>query len=108
MTQKNVVSFTREHSKRYGVFVVRDSKGYRFIDKDPVIDLFREAVRRSGLKVSQIAKQSRVTPTTLHSWLGGKTRRPQHATLRAALNACGYNEQFINTTTGHMLRFSQR
>lgn len=93
---------------RLGVFIIKDRQGYRFIDKDPVIGLFQEAKRRSQLNLKQIAEESRVALATLRSWDSGKTRKPQHATLRAALRACGYNEQFVNPRTGHMLRFSQR
>lgn len=76
--------------------------GYRFLDKDPVIDYFREAMRRSGLTYAQIAVKSGITTQTLRKWDLGETRRPQAITLRFAMEACGFTEVWLDAE-GHKL-----
>ena len=70
--------------------------GYRFLDKDPAIDTFREAMRKSGLTFQQIALTSGVTAATLRKWDKGTTLKPQHLTLRFAMSACGFEEVWID------------
>src|SRR6185437_5874266 len=70
--------------------------GYRFKDKDPAIDAFRAALERSGLSLAQVSTRSNVSLTTLYNWDYGKTKKPQHATLSAAMEACGYKEVWMN------------
>ena len=69
--------------------------GYRWLDKDPVIDVFREAMRKSGLSYDDIASKSGVRPGTLRRWDKGDTKKPQHLTLRFAMEACGYREAWL-------------
>lgn len=68
--------------------------GYRFLSKDPVIDLWRTAKEQSKLSFEEIAAKSGITKNTLMRWDFGETRRPQHITLRFAMSACGYEEVF--------------
>ena len=70
-------------------------KSYNFVDKDPVIDKMRTMVNREGLKYSEISNLSGVSPTTMHNWFEGKTKRPQYATVMAVVNALGYKHSFI-------------
>lgn len=72
--------------------------GYRFLDKDPIIDVFREAMRQSGKTASKIADDAGLARTTTRGWDVGDTRRPQHVTLRAAMAACGYREVWMSNT----------
>ena len=67
---------------------LRIYKSYNFVDKDPIIDYTRTRVFAQG-GPSKISKASGVTATTLYNWYGGKTRRPQFATIAAVLLACG-------------------
>jgi transcriptional regulator with XRE-family HTH domain len=64
-------------------------RGYLFIDKDPVIDVIRTKVQDSKQKVAHVAHDSGVSPTTLGNWFGGKTKRPQFATVAAVAGALG-------------------
>lgn len=70
--------------------------GYRFLDKDPVIDVYRTARERTGMTFAQIALKSGVTEATLRAWDYGATKRPQHLTLRFAMDAMGYKETWVN------------
>lgn len=65
-------------------------KSYSFRTKDPVIDELRELQRKSGLKDTAISESSGVSPTTIHAWFKGKTRKPQSATVEAAGRAMGF------------------
>jgi DNA-binding phage protein len=65
-------------------------KSYSFVDKDPVIDVIRTVVQQSGMTYKAIHEASSVSTQTLHGWLDGDTRKPQHATMNAVLRACGY------------------
>ena len=66
--------------------------GYRWLTKDPIVDVFRRAKEISGLTFAEIALKSGVTEGTLRKWDYGTTKRPQHLTMRFALEACGFRE----------------
>jgi hypothetical protein len=76
---------------------VRVYQTYRFINKDPIIDVLRTAMqdeaKRRGvtLKVMQqiIAEESGVTVTTFEGWFKGGTKRPFNATVLAVATAIG-------------------
>lgn len=67
-------------------------KTYVFRDKDPVIDVLRTAKADAKAKDSAIAATSGVSSSTLHGWFGGKTRKPQFATVVAVARAIGATE----------------
>jgi hypothetical protein len=62
---------------------------YRFIDKDPVIDVLRTAQQDANIKPGKIATASGVSPSTIHGWFYGKTRKPQFATVVAVARSIG-------------------
>lgn len=64
--------------------------GYRFIEKDPVVDEVREAIRKSGMSLKWISDTSGVSPGTLSKWDKGSTKRPQNLTVTFVMNALGY------------------
>jgi hypothetical protein len=72
---------------------------YRFIDKDPVIDVIRtEAQRYGNLSHSQLLKlslDSGVSVSTLHNWFNGDTRRPQSLSTRFVLQALGVAIRYV-------------
>lgn len=63
--------------------------GYRFIGKDPIIELAVARWRMSGLSVRRIAALSHVAPSTIHNLDTGKTRQPRHLTMAWMLDALG-------------------
>ena len=67
------------------------TQGYRFIDKDPMIDLVCHLIEKDGRKYSELAEKSGVAATTMRNWDKGKTRRPQNITIRAVLRTVGYD-----------------
>jgi transcriptional regulator with XRE-family HTH domain len=73
-------------------------KSYNFVDKDPIIDYIRTVIRDSGMKLKNISLESGVSYYTINSWLYGKTKRPQAASINAVLRACNY--QLSITTLG--------
>ena len=77
--------------------------GYRFLTKNPVIDLYRTARERSGKSIEKIAEESGVTVQTLKKWEYGETRTPRHITIRFAMYAAGYDETWHNPQTGDTL-----
>ena len=62
---------------------------YRFVDKDPVIDVLRTAQQDAKVKPSAIATASGVSSSTLHNWWHGRTRKPQFATVVAVARSIG-------------------
>ena len=63
---------------------------YSFVEKDPVIDVLRTMKRTTEMKDSELAHLSNVSVSTIRNWFGGRTRRPQFATVAAAAVAMGY------------------
>lgn len=61
---------------------------YRFIDKDPVIDIARQAVQEDGRSWSKIEEQAGVSQGLLSRWFNQDTKRPQHLTVKFILDAC--------------------
>jgi transcriptional regulator with XRE-family HTH domain len=70
-------------------------KSYVFVDKDPIIDEVRTIVQASGWTHKRIQEESGVTTMTLRNWFGGKTMKPQAATLNAVARALGYKLGFV-------------
>jgi len=68
---------------------------YNFVDKDPVIDKVRTLIKREGWSPKDIHEKSGVSPTTLHNWFEGKTKRPQYCTIMAVVSAMGYRQAFV-------------
>ena len=73
---------------------------YRFIDKDPIIDVIRTAMQRRGNaspdQINRVAYDAGIHPGTLHNWLNGDTRRPLSITTRFVLEALGVTIKYID------------
>jgi hypothetical protein len=73
---------------------------YRFINKDPIIDIIRTAMQRRGNaspeQINRIAFDAGIHPGTLHNWLDGDTRRPLSITTRFVLEALGVTVRYID------------
>lgn len=67
------------------------AQDYRFIDKDPVIDVIRTEVQRQGNmskgQLQRLSLDSGVSVQTLHNWFNGDTRRPLSLSTRFVLEA---------------------
>jgi len=74
-------------------------KSYRFIDKDPIIDQMRTMLADSGMTYGQVAAASGVSRSCLAGWFDGDTKRPHHASARAAIAVMGY--QLTIVKEGH-------
>lgn len=66
-------------------------KSYSFTNQDPIIKEIKFIMHTEGLSVSRISKASGVSNGTIRNWITGKTRRPQHASVMAALRGSGYD-----------------
>lgn len=64
-------------------------KAYSFVDKDPIIDVLRTIKRDAEMSDVGITANGGPATGTLKGWFGGKTRRPQFATVAAAAVAMG-------------------
>lgn len=75
------------------------SMSYNYIDKDPVCDMIREAIRYAreehGMSLEEISAKAMVSWTTIHNLDIGKTRRPWNQTAQRILEACGYRRPII-------------
>lgn len=82
---------------------------YRFIDKDPVIDVIRTEAQRyssnlEGGYLAKLAYESGVSISTLYNWFNGETRRPQSLTTRFVLQALGVKIQYVREEDGKTIR----
>lgn len=59
--------------------------------RDPDLERVLQIRRETGLGWGFVSTKSGVARSTFHNWESGKTRRPQHLTLKFALNAMGYD-----------------
>jgi transcriptional regulator with XRE-family HTH domain len=59
--------------------------------RDPDLQQVLEIQRETGLGWTYVSTKSGVARSTLKNWENGKTHRPQHLTLKFALNAMGYD-----------------
>jgi hypothetical protein len=66
---------------------------YRFIDKDPVIDVIRTAFQKKGNlsheQILRVSYDSGVSASAIEAWLFGDTRRPQSLSTRFVLETLG-------------------
>jgi transcriptional regulator with XRE-family HTH domain len=83
--------------------VTRD-RGYRFVDRDPVLDEVARMIIDSGLSVSEIIERieaisdtATVSYSTIANWLSGKTKRPQNYTVTWVALALGYTRTWSKT-----------
>ena len=82
-------------------------KTYSFKDKDPVIDEIRTRIQDEAKmqKVSDTAVINMVSETSglsvgaIRGWLYGDIRRPQHATVAAAMGALGYEQHWVKSNS---------
>jgi len=82
----------------------KDITGYRFLDKDPIVDIYREAKRKSGLDEKDIHEMGGPTVSTLRAWDKGKTKKPQRLSTTFAMMALGYHEEWVHNGTGDVLK----
>jgi hypothetical protein len=63
---------------------------YRFIEKDPIIDVVRTAYAKAGSPpLARLERESGVCAGTIANWLYGETRKPQNWSVGAVLAALG-------------------
>ena len=70
-------------------------KTYLFKDKDPVIDRLRTIINDEKVSYEDVHAKSGVSVATMRGWFGGKTRRPQHATIMAVARSLGYDYKLV-------------
>lgn len=75
--------------------------GYRFKDRDPVLDVVVAAIESSGQTYQQIAEGSGVGRQTISRWCYREVAtRPFHITLHAVMSYLGYEEHWIKRSEG--------
>ena len=79
---------------------------YRFIDKDPVVDLIRTAFQRDGRTIKEIAPLANLATDTIRRLLYGDTRRPQHRTVAVLFQVLKVNTKYYQED-GKELRVAQ-
>jgi transcriptional regulator with XRE-family HTH domain len=62
--------------------------------RDP--DMITLAKAFKDHKVAVLSRRSAVSTSTLYNWRNGKTRNPQHSTMRAVANALGQDFALID------------
>jgi hypothetical protein len=72
--------------------------GYRWVDRDPVMEQICDIINQSGMSIHEICKQvssishghANVSWNTIDNWLNGKTRKPSNWCVDWVAAACGY------------------
>lgn len=77
----------------------KKKEGYRFIDKDPDMDMVVAAIGNSGLSSEKIEALTisigrKVSASTIVGWTYGRTKRPQNFTLNSVMIALGYEREW--------------
>lgn len=69
---------------------------YRFIDKNPVIDIIRTAIQDEGLikKLQVVADLASLSRTTIPGWIHGDVRDPRHSSIMAVMTSLGYESEW--------------
>lgn len=80
-----------------------DNFGWRFIDKDPVIGVYQEARRKTGVSMGEIQALGGPTVATQQAWDSGDTKRPQAMCMASAMQIMHYERAFIHVTSGETL-----
>jgi len=71
------------------------TRSYNFVDKDPEIDVFRTAFRKTRIKEADLAVLAGLAPTTVKNMFGGATMWPQHRTYMKIAGAIGCTYELI-------------
>jgi hypothetical protein len=76
---------------------LRILRTYRYIDKNPVIDVMRTALQDVGIGVEKkrlriAAEISGLSHSCLEGLFHGETRNPQHRTVLGLMTSIGYKE----------------
>ena len=90
-TTREGLVFASKKGKLNYVTHSESSKGYRYIEKDDMMYLVLSLVDDSGQTDNDTAFDAGISKSTLYNWRFGKTQRPQHVTLKAVLQAIGYD-----------------
>jgi hypothetical protein len=72
---------------------VNRDRGYRFTDRDPILELVTRVITDSGWSLKRIEERCGVCAPTLRKWQNGETRRPQNATVDMVLRTLGYTRK---------------
>ena len=65
-------------------------RGYRFQDRDPVLEEVTRLITDSGLSLYAISQHANISTSTLVKWCGGITKHPYNDRIDAVLTALGY------------------
>lgn len=66
-------------------------KSYAFVNQDPVVKEIKWIMNTESISVTQAARDSGVSRSTIDKWIKGKTRRPQHASVMAVIRGAEYD-----------------
>ncbi len=77
-------------------------QGYRFIERDPVVDDLMYVMDQSGMTDAEIAARAMVAWQTVHH-IRVKTKRPQNYTCDRIFRVCGY-KRVLMTRAGVVVK----
>lgn len=81
---------------------IKRDRGYRWTDRDPVLDEIARMITDSGLSINDLLErvldvsnnQVHLSYSTISNWLSGQTRRPQNYTVTWVAFALGYRREW--------------
>lgn len=70
---------------------------YRFSarEKDPIIDQVRTMMDDTGTSVRELSEKTHLSESTVRNWIDGDTRKPQFASISAAVIGMGFEFAII-------------
>jgi hypothetical protein len=80
----------------------KNAQGYRFIERDPVIEELLFCMDNSDLSDTQIAAYAMTSFQTVRN-IRVKTKRPQNWTVDRIMKACGF-KRVLMTSRGEVVR----
>lgn len=80
----------------------KNDQGYRFIERDPIIEDLLYCMDSSSLSDTQIAAYAMTSYQTVHN-IRVKTKRPQNWTVDRIMKACGF-KRVLMTSRGEVVR----
>ena len=70
---------------------------YRWLDKDPIVDVLRNLIQKDGRTPSELADKARLARGTVLGLFFGNTRKPHHSTVTSLASALGYKIHWTAT-----------
>lgn len=95
-----IIPFARSNTRDIQKMGQKNETGYRFINKDPIMDQVVNLIDSSSMSKKEISYRSGVSTATFQKWKKGDTKRPQNASIDVVLRTLGYHRPIVPIRKG--------